>query len=316
MLILLYGSKCHIFKCSLGTLNQMKNRVLVWLLMLWGFYSCELPIADETDRIYSDTLQVGTYNVRISTPLDEDHRSWCFRRNYVALQIYTHGFDVFGIQELLDQDQENDLKRLLPDFAFYVKGSGNDAGTYGQKIAIAWDKRRFEAQDSGFFFLSETPAVCSYGWDAENLHICQWVRLHDTHNLKDFYYFNTHLSCSGKEARKNSVQLILERINLLPEAIPVFLGGDLNAAPTETDTYAPLAANLSDSRVIAETDPEGFVGTFNNWDWMTYHFTEDRRIDYIFVRHVRVLRYQAINEQYVDDCWPSDHFPIRISVVL
>ncbi len=299
-----------------GAFSQMKNRVLVWLLMLWGFYSCELPIANETDRFYSDTLQVGTYNVRISTPVDNDHRSWCFRRNFVALQVYTHGFDVFGIQELVDGDQEMDLKLLLPDFAFYVKGNGNSAGNCGMRIAIVYDKRRFEVQDSGFFFLSETPDRPSLGWDADFVHLCQWLKLHDRHTLKDFYYFNTHLNCTGKEARKNSVLLILDRISRLPAEIPVILSGDFNAAPSETDTYGPLSSLLSDSRVTTETEPEGFSGTFNNWDWLTYKFTEDRRIDYVFVRSVCVLSYQAINDQYVDDCWPSDHFPVKISVVL
>jgi len=294
----------------------MKNRVLVWLLMLWGFTSCELPIADETDRIYSDTLHVATYNVRISTPIDEGHRSWCFRRNYVALQVYTHAFDVFGIQELYDRDQENDLRHLLPDYAFYVKGNGDTKGLFGQRIAIAFDKRRFACLDTGFFFLSETPEVWSIGWDAEMVHLCQWIKLHDRHTLKDFYYFNTHLSYGGKEARKKSVQLIMSRIRLLPDEMPVFFGGDFNLIPSETEAYTLVSEALSDSRVVTQTEPEGYVGTFNNWDWMSYNFSEERRFDYIFVRHMQVLRYQALNEQFVDDCWPSDHFPVEISVVL
>jgi len=299
-----------------GAFSQMRNRCWIWLLMLWGAYSCELPIADDTDRMYSDTLHVATYNVRISTPIDENHRSWCFRRNYVALQVYTHAFDVFGIQELGDQDQENDLRRLLPDYLFYVKGNGDDNGSCGQRIAIAYDKRRFVCQDTGFFFLSETPTRSSIGWDAEFVHLCQWIKLHDKHTLKDFYYFNTHFSFSGKEARKKSVELILNRINLLSDEMPVFFGGDLNLIPSETETYTPLSVALSDSRTITETDPEGYEGTFNNWEWLTYHFTSVRRYDYIFVRYVQVLRYQAINDQFVDDCWPSDHFPVEISVVL
>jgi len=294
----------------------MKNRILVWLLMLWGFYSCELPIADETDRVYSDTLQVGTYNVRIATPVDEDHRSWCFRRNYIALQIYTHHFDVFGIQELLDADQEQELKRLLPDYAFYSKGNGDAAGTSGQRIAVAYEKHRFECQDSGYFFLSETPELPNIAWDADCVHLCLWVRLHDKHTLKDFYFFNTHFSWCGKEARKNSVQLILKRIASIPLEYPVFLSGDLNAPPTDTVTYAPLAISLSDSRMVAETVPEGYEGTFNHWETTPWNFTEKRRIDYLFVRNVKVIGYKTLNEYFVDDCWPSDHFPILLSVVL
>jgi endonuclease/exonuclease/phosphatase family metal-dependent hydrolase len=301
---------------NIGAISSMKNRWMVWLLMLWGFYSCELPIADETDRVYSDTLQVGTYNVRIATPVDEDHRSWCFRRNYIALQIYTHHFDLFGVQELMDAAQEQELKRLLPDYAFYAKGNGDATGNSGQRIAIVYEKHRFECQDSGFFFLSETPEYPTVAWDAEFVHLCQWVRLHDRHTLKDFYFFNTHLSWCGKEARKNSVQQILSRIRLIPLDLPVLLGGDMNAPPTETDTYGPLATNLSDSRLVAETQPEGYVGTFNNWEPTPWNFTETRRYDYLFVRHVQVIGYQTLNEQYVDDCWPSDHFPILLSVVL
>lgn len=295
--------------------RPMKNWVLVGLLMLWGFYACEPPIADETDRIFSDTIRVGTYNVRIATCTDDDHRSWCFRRNFVALQVYTHAFDVLGIQELTNVDQENDLRRLLPDFGFYSKGDGNSEGTFGQRLAIVYDKSRFACLDSGFFFLSEILAKASVGWDAERNHLCLWLRLRDRQSKQDFYLLNTHFSWCGTEARKNSAQLIADFIQTLPEESPVLLTGDLNAPPTELDTYRRLTQDLSDSRDLSETMPLGYEGTFNNWEPNPWNFTEKRRIDYIFTRGARVLAYRAINEQFVDDCWPSDHFPIMISVL-
>lgn len=294
----------------------MKNRVVVWMLMLWGLYSCELPIADETDRMYSDTLRVGTYNVRIASGTDDVHQSWSFRRNYVALQVYTHAFDVLGIQELSDSYQEQDLKRLLPNFDHFSKGNGNAAGTAGQRIAVLYDKRRFEPLDSGFFFLSDLPTEPVLAWDAQCVHLCVWLKLHDRHTSKDFYFINTHLSWCGKDARKQSVQLILNRIRQFPQNLPLVLGSDLNAPPTETETYTPLATCLSDSRLVSETDPTGYEGTFNNWENTPWNFTESRRIDYLFVRHVRVLSYQVLSEQFVEDCWPSDHFPILLSIIL
>lgn len=293
----------------------MKNRVLLWLLMLWSFTSCESPIADETDRIFSDTIRVGTYNVRIASCYDDDHRSWCFRRNYIALQVYTHSFDAFGIQELSGVDQENDLRRLLPDFAFFSKGDGNADGTFGQRIAIAFDKHRFTCLDSGFFFLAEPANQAVVSWDAERIHLCLWLRLRERQTHRDSYLLNTHLSWCGTDARKNGTRIIADFIKTLPAGIPVFLTADLNAPPTEFETYQPLALEMSDSRVVSETPPVGYEGTFNNWEPNPWNFTEKRRIDYIFTRGARVLGYQAINEQFVDDCWPSDHFPILLSVV-
>lgn len=289
---------------------------MVWMLMLWGLYSCELPIADETDRMYSDTLRVGTYNVRIASSTDDIHQSWGFRRNYVALQVYTHAFDVFGIQEFLDEKQEQELKRLLPDYAFYSKGNGNVEGTFGQRIAVAYDKNRFEPLDSGYFFLADPPELPAVSWDAKCVHLCLWLKLYDRHTRKPFYFINTHLSWCGKEARKYGVQLILDRIRQFPQDLPIILGGDLNAPPTETETYTPLTEDLFDSRQVSETQPRGYEGTFNNWEITPWNFTEARRIDYLFVRKVQVIGYQVLSEQFVEDCWPSDHFPILLSVLL
>lgn len=294
----------------------MKNRILVWMLMLWGLYSCESPIADVADRNFSDTLQVGTYNVRISTCLDDYHRSWCFRRNYIALQLYTHAFDLIGLQELQGVDQERDLHRLMPDYDFYSKGNGDAAGVTGQRLAVAFDRKRFAVLDTGFFFLSEIPGIPSLAWDAESVHLCLWMKLRDNQSGQYFYFFNTHLSWCGKEARKQSVRLILGQIAEKAGDLPVFLAGDLNAPPTDTSIYVPLAVAMADSRVVSESPPGGYEGTFNNWEPWPWNFTEKRRFDYVFVRNVRVVRYQALNEQFVDDCWPSDHFPILLSVLL
>ena len=65
----------------------------------------------------------------------------------------------------------------------------------------------------GNFSLSEQPETIGIkGWDASYNRVTTWAILQEKNNGQKFVYFNTHLDNDGKTARKEGVQLILDKI--------------------------------------------------------------------------------------------------------
>lgn len=294
------------------------KKILVFLLFL-SYFNISCSRADSNLPIIissSDTLNVATFNVRISVSSDKDERNWNKRKPYVADIINSYRFDVFGVQELINQDQEDELKSLLPSFNLYSKGRDNDQGTKGERLAIFYNKQRFSKLDEGYFFLSETPEVASKGWDAALNRICMWVKLADKVTGKEFYFFNTHFDHVGVNARAESAKLIISKIREISDSLPIICVGDFNASPYEKAVYNTLSSNLNDSRKVSESAPTGMVGTFNGWDVSKTNFDESVLIDYIFSKKIKTISYRAINDKYVAESYPSDHFPVFIQCVV
>lgn len=261
----------------------------------------------------SDTLKIATYNVRIKTSGDKDERAWENRKEQVAHLIYEHKFDVFGVQEIINTSQEKDLTGLLPAFDHISRGRDDNEGKTGERLAIFYNKKRFNLLSKGSFFLSETPEQVSKGWDAALNRICMWAELQDKVTGKSFYFFNVHFDHMGVTARAESAGLVTDRIKTIAGNDIVFCVGDFNASPAEPAVYSAMTSLLTDSRAASETSPRGTVGTFNGWDVTATDFDWKVKIDYIFTQQIRTLNYEVINDKYVSTTYPSDHFPVMIN---
>jgi endonuclease/exonuclease/phosphatase family metal-dependent hydrolase len=278
--------------------------------------SSVMMLAADRHQPLTDSLTIGTYNVRIQIASDKADRSWSARKKQVAELINRHGFDVFGVQELMSERQEKSLTRLLPAYAHVSKGRNDSEGKTGERLAIYYNKTRFEVLNQGFFFLSETPEKAAKGWDADFNRICLWVELHDKVADKTFWFFNTHLDHKGIRARAESAKLIVSKIKQIARSNNILCVGDFNAPPTETAVYNTMTNYLADSRVTSETPPAGTTGTFNGWDAVSADFGSDVLIDYIYQRDMQVTEYTVINDKSDKrSTYPSDHFPIKIRCV-
>lgn len=261
----------------------------------------------------SDTLKVATYNIRIKTTADTGERSWKKRKKQVTKLITNHRFDVFGVQEIVDNSQERDLKFLLPAYNIFSKGRDDSEGKTGEKLAVMYNNIRFTEQDKGFFFLSETPAKASRGWDAALNRICIWIKLYDNVTNKPFYFFNVHFDHVGTSARAESAKLVVSKIKEIAGSETAFCVGDFNASPYETSVYNTMTTYMADSRATSETDPKGYAGTFNGWDISSKYFSKNVEIDYIFVTNIQIFTYSVLNDIFSDNIYPSDHFPVMIT---
>ncbi len=279
----------------------MKNLFILLLLPL--FFSFSEKPAD---------LCVMTFNIRYDNPEDSLNR-WSYRKDAAAEVIRANHVDLLGTQEVLI-NQLNDLKKRLPEYQAIGVGR-EDGKEKGEYCAIFYRRERFEAVDSGWFWLSETPDIPgSKGWDGACERIATWAVLKDKTTGRSIFFINTHLDHVGTIARREGVALLLSRAETLSKGLPVIVTGDFNATPdSEVFQHMTTGGRFSDSRTVAQ-HVAGLLGTFNNFG----RITEEERplIDYVFLTDDFVVQaYEALPEKR-NDVYVSDHVPVAVKIML
>lgn len=273
-------------------------------------YSCGSKTSSETTKV-----NWATFNIRYDNP-EDSLNNWKYRRDSVASYIVAQGVDICGMQEVL-YNQMMDLAERLTDYD-HVGVCRDNGDKEGEACAIFYKKERFDALDSGTFWLSEYPDSVGYvGWDGACCRIATWAKLQDKQNGKVFMAVNTHFDHVGVEARRNAALLIIDKIKEIVGDQPAVLTGDFNVDDT-SEAYQTITTNefvLKDSHKIAEK-VEGPAYTWHDWgkDPM-----EDRvKIDFIFVTpSIKVNRSAVCQEHTYDPAKPetewgylSDHNPV------
>ena len=275
----------------------MKRILLFVLAVLVAF-----PQFATAQKKESEGLKVMSYNIRYGSA-DDGTNSWKYRWPATVEMLNDVKPDVFGVQEALDFQVEF-ISEMVRDYKGY--GVGREDGKHdGEHMAIFWNKKTIKMIKSGTFWLSETPEKPSMGWDAACYRTATWALMKDKKTGKKFYFVNTHLDHVGREAQKNGLKLIVDRIaSINPEGYPMVLTGDFNITP-DNPGLVDLDKIMTSTRKIAKkTDNKG---TFNGW-------RTDRPgpvIDYIYMSGFSsVPVYETIVKKYADKPFISDHYPI------
>jgi len=258
--------------------------------------------------VAQEPVELITYNIRMNTSGDGEH-AWPYRKDDVAALFRFHKADIFCVQEALP-DQMDDLAAAFPDFTY--EGVGRDDGKrQGEFSAVFYSHKRFRKLEGGTFWLSESPEECSFGWDAACRRVCSWVKLEDAETDADFYVFNTHFDHRGEVARKESAQLILDKIESIGGAKgTVVLCGDFNLPPASAPILL-IQTKLHDAFQVSELAPYGSVATYHGF---SYDDPPRERIDYVFVSvDVKVLRYGGLTDSR-DRSFFSDHLPVLVTL--
>jgi endonuclease/exonuclease/phosphatase family metal-dependent hydrolase len=262
--------------------------------------------------VISQQMNIITFNIRYNTPNDGIN-AWPNRIEMVTGLLRFHEADIFGLQEAL-HGQILDIQNDLPEYSWF--GAGRDDGeTGGEFSPVFYNKSKFILLKNGTFWLSETPEKPGKGWDAALNRIVTWGHFQSKVTGKQFLVLNTHFDHIGKEARKNSAELIRQKVQEMTKDknLPVIVTGDLNLTP-ETEPVVLLKRYMKDSREVSEEPPYGPVGTFNGFKIDAD--LSSNRIDYIFVRgEITVMKYAALSE-FKDHRFPSDHLPVFAKVRL
>ena len=257
----------------------------------------------------SQEVELMSYNIKYANENDGEN-SWSNRKNHITKQIKFYEPGIFGVQEAL-VSQLKHFKAEMNNYK-YVGVGRDDGKEAGEFSAIFYNAEEFEMLENDTFWLSETPAEISVGWDAAMERICTYAKFKEKKSGKVFWVFNTHFDHVGEKARENSAKLIWERISALnKENLPVILMGDLNLEP-HTGGIRFLMRKMNDSKAVAKLD-FGPDGTYNG-----YNFKESvtRRIDYIFTSdEIEVKKYGVLSDSK-DLKYPSDHLPVWVEVDL
>ncbi|WP_199174862.1 endonuclease/exonuclease/phosphatase family protein [Halegenticoccus soli] len=256
----------------------------------------------------SDGLRACSFNIRYDNP--EDEYRWEERRSRVVETVSTLDPGLLGVQEA-QPNQYDYLREALDDYEWYGVGR-EDGDREGEFVPLAWRTDRFEALETGAFWLSETPGEPSVGWDAELPRVTTWARLSDRETGTRLWFCNTHFSHVGERARVESARLVRERAReRAADGEEVVVTGDFNLKPSEKP-YQLLTGMAGDAESPV-VDPRREADTRSVYGpWGTYHgFTPEieDRIDYIFTtENADVGEYRTLDVREGE--YRSDHLPV------
>ena len=274
------------------------------IFILAAAFLMSLPLLQAKEDEGSENLKVMSYNIRLGSGKDGTN-SWALRYTATEEMLKDQKPDVFGVQEALDYQVH-----YIEDMCGYESvGVGREDGKKeGEHMSIFWNKKTVSMLKWGTFWLSETPQKPSKGWDAACFRTATWALMKDKKTGKKFYFVNTHLDHEGKEAQKNGLKLIVEKIaEMNPEGLPMVLTGDFNIEPSNP-ALADLDARMQSTRKIAEKTDD--LTTYNGWG------KSSMMIDYIYVSGFSSCpEYQTVTKRYADRKFISDHYPICATLI-
>ena len=283
----------------------------------------------------SDTLRVGTYNIRYMSGDQETPNAWDARKDGLATLVRDLDLDIVGLQEVL-AEQADFLTNSLPQYAM-VGVHREDGKREGEASPVFYRKDRFDAIKSGTFWLSETPDVPgSKSWGTACTRVCSWAWLKDRATGKTLCFANTHTDHVSALARKEGMLLIIRRMReFAPPGTPIVFTGDHNCRETEEPAQA-VSKLLKNALYESRSAPVGPWRTYNGWRWREDELSIadalrlppdvrnapdggcGSRIDYIYVsKGIEVASLATRTDTRPGtDLYPSDHFPVVAEVRL
>lgn len=291
-----------------SSLNGLMLKYLIsflWIFLLFCTSGCSQHQSDDKG------IKVMTYNIRYDNADDGEH-AWPNRKDWLSQWVLKEQVDILGIQEGL-KHQVTYLGEKLDKFDSY--GVGRDDGkAKGEFCTIFYRSNRFDLLKQGTFWLSETPGSVSTGWDAALPRIASWLILKDKENKLEFLVVNTHFDHRGEQARRESAELLLQKIPTLAMGKPVVLMGDFNVSPS-TDVYHSITTStLLNDAYIESKRSSGPDRTFSGFK--VSESPSGDRIDYIFVSKQTGVTSHSIFDNHKNGNYPSDHLPVAAELRL
>ena len=254
-----------------------------------------------------NVMRIMSFNIRCG---DVGEETWEDRIGIVSQTMLESDADSIGVQEATPGWMAALNKNIGEKYA-YVGVGRDDGANKGEYSAVFYLKDKYNALDSGTFWLSDTPNKVSFGWDAACRRVCSWVVLENKETGEKYVHLNSHFDHIGVAARENSVKLILDKAAEFTD-LPVVFTADLNVIQG-SDNYNQFI----NSRILRDTK----FDTSDTMSYCTYHDTEPEKhaqdiIDYVLINsHFDTVKYRVVTEG-IDGRYVSDHYPIYADIVI
>ena len=256
-------------------------------------------------------VKILSFNVRLDTTETDTNNNWPKRKQACVDLIKDQEPCLIGFQEAKYTSQWLYLKEQLKD-EYDGWGLNRDTGTEsgsGEVMGILYNKSKVQKIDGGTFWLSETPDVCSIGWDAACKRTATWGIFRHIATGLQFLYINTHLDHKGTEARVKGLEQLAAYFQKHSASI-AFLSGDMNVESTHS-AFGVLSSFMSNTRDVAPKDHTDKNTTYNAYSDSKYSV-----IDHIYcTKTLKVVEYHTVNENYGVP-YVSDHYPIYAIIKL
>lgn len=256
-------------------------------------------------------VDVMSFNIRLDHAGDSLN-NWKFRKDNAAQMIAYYAPDIVGTQEVI-KNQLDDLKSRLPQYTALGVGRA-DGKEQGEYCSLFYKTDRFELIKNGDFGLSETPdSIGLKGWDAACERIVTWAILKDKVSGKQLAAFNTHFDHVGEVARRESAKLVLDKIKVIANGLPVIVTGDFNGT-IDSEPITVLIEGGMQNTYAKATTVYGPAWSFHDFGRIP---VEARPlIDFIFVSGpITVDKCRVIGDK-PDNGYLSDHAPILSSLTV
>lgn len=174
----------------------------------------------------------------------------------------------------------------------------------GAYNAILFNKTKYKLEDSGTFWLSETPDTASVGWDGRTFSICTWAKLTEISSGRQFVVMNTQLDSYGRNAAGYGAKLICDKAAEF--GLPVIFAGDFASSSNAKPYKNVIGSSFTDVLTIAEK-VEDKGATFNDYG----NSKQNLATSHVFVSRgfCAVKTYDLLTE-LVDGGYVSSHWAI------
>lgn len=251
-------------------------------------------------------IRIMSANVRTWSPTDTAKKSWFYRADLIMKNIAAAQPDIVGFQEVTKMHYQY-LTDCMQGYDSVLQY--RDDSRFSEACPVFYSTQRFTLSDKGSFWLSETPEKMSKDWGSACYRICSYVILREKTTGKELVVFNTHLDHISDEARIKGIRVVLDKIEQFG-GMPSVIMGDFNAEE-DSETYRAATEMFLDAKYQTKDTDSGAT-------YQGYGKALDREnIDYFMISKtgITVKNYRVITTTY-DGVYPSDHFPISLTVSL